>query len=177
MDTLIELRELYGKARKYMDEEWKKDPETEPYKSKYKAMEYLKSIKEKLVDSLDNESDSTQRGMLAVVLLQMGVISLDTEEMSLGETYLNEALKIVSNDDDPRFILVTLTARNQLGILWCQRSEYEKAKEYLEDCEALYTSFMASCSGEGAMSLHEHFDASKEAMEVKGSEEIEKVRM
>lgn len=178
MDLLIEIKELYGKARKYLDDH-KQDPETEPYKSQYKAMEYLKELKEKITQGLEHAEDDNEakfQGMLAVALLIMGTISIDTEEFASGEKFLNETLENVIDDTDPRFILAALSARNQLGILWCTRCENEKAKEYLEDCLGLYERYVKSGKADEAMMLHQHFEFSlNEASETTGPKEIEKV--
>lgn len=178
MDLLIEIKELYGKARKYLEQN-KEDPETEPYKSKYKAMDYLKQLKEKIIEGLENAVDDDKikfKGMLAVVLLIMGTISIDTEEFGAGEKFLNETLENITDEIDPRFIIAALSARNQLGILWCSRGENEKAKEYLEDCLGLYERFSKTGKADEAMILREHFNISiNEGPETTGPKEIEKI--
>jgi len=177
MDYFIEIKELYEKSRKYLEEEWKKDPETEPYKSKYKAMEYLKSIKEKCLDLLEKSSENNEKikGMLSVTYLHMGMVSVDTEETSAGELNFSKCLETLPAENDKKYILIAMTARNNLGILWCQRSEVNKAKDYLEECEKLYNGFVDDGNLDNALSLHDHFDYSVETSENSASSEIEKV--
>lgn len=45
---------------------------------------------------------------------------------------------------DPSFVLVALTALNQLGLLWSERENLEHSKEYLERAEKLYNDFKAT---------------------------------
>lgn len=180
MDTLIELQEKYVKVRKLIEDECKKDPESEPYRSKYKAKSILSEMKSTLTEEMDalDKSDSkyTQyEAMLAVVLLHLGVISLDTEELSTGEELLMKCLDSITDHCNSDFILVSLNARNQLGILWSRRSEPKEARTWLEGSEKLYEEYIQKTPPEIPKNLHEHFERNEEALETPGEKEIEKV--
>ncbi|KAJ8890772.1 hypothetical protein PR048_010281 [Dryococelus australis] len=146
-DTLIELQENYSKVRKLLDQDSKNDPVSEPYRSKYTASAILTEMKSKLCKILDEGiTDDKQRrykAMLGSVWLHLGTISVDTEEFSTGEEQLLNCVSILSKDALKReSILVLLTALNQLGILWSQRDQPAKSKEYLEMAEKYYKEFV-----------------------------------
>lgn len=180
MDRIIDLQEKYAKVRKLTEEESKKDPETEPYRSKYKARDLLSEMKEILLEQIDSmdmndPNNAKLEPMLALVLLQLGTISLDTEELSLGEEYLTKCVETIKDHLNPNAILISLNARNQLGILWSQRSDPDKAKVWLEGCEKLYEDYMKKGPGEHQKNLHEIFEAEQEISDISGEKEIEKV--
>lgn len=79
--------------------------------------------------------------MLGSVYLHLGMISIDTEELTTGETYLEKCQEIIKDYiKQPEMVLVTLNMYNQFGILWAQ-NEPEKSKTYLEKAEQLYTDY------------------------------------
>lgn len=143
-EAFVDLQEKYEKIKKLIEEDSKLDPENEPYLSKYAARQLLISMKanlEKLLDQSDENSEKLT-AMLGAVWYYLGMISVDTEELSAGETQLNKSITLVENYLlKPKFVLVMLNALNQLGILWSHRDDSEKSKEYLERSQRLYADF------------------------------------
>lgn len=79
--------------------------------------------------------------MLGVVYLYLGMVSIDTEEISTGEKHLEKCKEIIEkHQEKPEIIMITLNMYNQFGILWSQR-EPEKSKFYLEKAEQLYLKY------------------------------------
>ncbi|KAK7060072.1 hypothetical protein SK128_008486 [Halocaridina rubra] len=103
------LEDQYHKAVRLYQEECHNDPITEPYKSKYAAREIFEELKSRLSKQLDEDDDDdefvsgeegvdvvgTTRLRLATVIYHLGVIALETEELSTGEEHLNKALTII----------------------------------------------------------------------------------
>ncbi|KFM63712.1 KIF1-binding protein-like protein, partial [Stegodyphus mimosarum] len=112
------------------------DPESEPYKSKYEA----KDILLKLVS--DIEKWKSRDNLLIIHCLfryKLGVISLETEELSAGCEYLTSSWEDIQNfARKPECCVLALSILNQLGILWCERGENEKGCTYLEEAENIY---------------------------------------
>ncbi|XP_046753046.1 KIF-binding protein-like [Diprion similis] len=147
-EILVDLEEKYVKVRKLLDEHSKLDPESEPYKSKYAAADILKEMQIKLVRILDENITEHDRNivtaMLAVIWLNMGIISVDTEELAAGEEQLTNCVDLlVDRELRPEAILVILSALNQLGILWAQRDNPKESQKYLEKAEKIYKDFTA----------------------------------
>ena len=175
MDVLIKIKEKYSTVRNLLEVEFKNDPEREPYKSKYRAKSILTEIKELLVDVIDNvEKDGEQyvsyKGMLAVVIYQIGLICIDTEEIPEGEKQLKECYDSILDHLHPRFILVSVVVRNQLGILWSQRSQPTEAQSWLEGAEKIYNEFKST--GKIPFYYHDHFE---ESVSETGVKELEMV--
>lgn len=150
-----DLREKFITVRKLLDEEAKNDPETEPYKSKYAAMEVLKNMQNLLFNSVDNakQQEDEVTSMLAVVYLNQGIIAIETEELKTGEDELMNCIGVLKTDQiKPDTVLVTIGALNQLGILWSKRDQASKAEEYLEQAEKTYKDFVSSDSVPVSMS-------------------------
>ncbi|RZF39552.1 hypothetical protein LSTR_LSTR001073 [Laodelphax striatellus] len=149
-DFFIDLREKYDKVETLLREA-NQDPQSEPYKSKYAALEILLEVKSKLVSVLDDlrSSDSSYdelTAMLGAVWVSLGTISVDTEEWSTGEEQLTNCLKLLEdNAMQPNKILIVLGAFNQLGILWSNRGDYEKSHKYLSSAEELYRNYKNTC--------------------------------
>ncbi|XP_063240345.1 KIF-binding protein [Bacillus rossius redtenbacheri] len=158
--VLVELRDDFARVRKLVDEDSKKDPISEPYRSKYAASVVLTDMKSKLSKILDEASANEKprfKAMLGLVWLHLGTISVDTEEFSTGEEQLLNCLSILSKDVQKRdSILALLSALNQLGILWSQRDQPTKSKEYLERAEKLYQDFVSNNSSD-CLTLHSLF--------------------
>lgn len=88
-ETLVDLQEKYEKVRKLIDEDSKHDPETEPYISKYAARRILTQMKSILTKQLDETVPNTQdhhhlTSLLCIVWLNLGLISIETDELSTG---------------------------------------------------------------------------------------------
>ncbi|KDR21661.1 KIF1-binding protein-like protein [Zootermopsis nevadensis] len=104
--------------------------------------------------------------MLGVVSLNLGLVSIDTEELSTGEEQLMNCIDSLNDDAlKPEVILILITALNQLGILWSERGDPEKSREYLEKAEKLYEEFTnhaSSCTA--AVSFQDLFRTSNPEM-------------
>ncbi|PSN57546.1 KIF1-binding protein [Blattella germanica] len=165
-EILVDLQEKYDKVRKLLDEDSKRDPVTEPYRSKYTASGILTDMKSILVKVLDdvNSNDShylQYKAMLGVVSLNLGLISIDTEELSTGEEQLTNCVDSLSDESlKPEVILILITALNQLGILWSERGDPEKAKEHLERAEKLYEEYTKDPNATSAISFQDLFRTS-----------------
>lgn len=132
-DIIIELKEKCEKVQKLLEEESKHDPECDPYKSKYAAREILCDMKlclANITDSIPSSDpmfDKTE-AMFGAVLLLLGTIALDTEELATGEEHLMNCLnRIEDKAMRPMFVLIVLKAMNQLGLLWSQRADGNKS--------------------------------------------------
>lgn len=132
-DIFIDLRERGEKVQKLLEEESKFDPDTEPYKSKYAAQKILcdmKSCLTNLKDSIRSSDPQFLRveAMHGAVLLLLGSVALDTEELATGEEHLMNCLNNLEDKTmSPNTVLVVLKALNQLGLLWSQRADAEKS--------------------------------------------------
>ncbi len=121
-EVFKDLEEKYEKVRKLLEEDAKRDPETEPYRSKYLASSILKDMKcilDKVLDDVSVECKDYLRykAMLGAVNLNLGIIAVDTEELSTGEEHLTNCVDGLSEySTKHECIIVTLTALNQLGI-------------------------------------------------------------
>lgn len=79
--------------------------------------------------------------MYGTVNMYLGLIALDTDEMSMGEKHLEKCREVIEKyENHPDMILLALNMYNQYGILWSQR-EPSKSKMYLEKAELLFNQF------------------------------------
>ncbi|KAJ8676390.1 hypothetical protein QAD02_012177 [Eretmocerus hayati] len=154
------LSEKFNEVRKLLDEESKSDPQTEPYKSKYAAIELLNEIQNILETQVDNskQENNEKTYVLAVVHLNKGIIAVDTEELSVGEENLMKCIDILGeNKGKSHGIITTISALNQLGILWSRRDQPVKAKEFLELAEGIFKSFKSLNEDSDLCSLNQLF--------------------
>lgn len=144
-EILNDFKENYGKVRKLLDEDSKNDPEIEPYLSKYKAKEILWNMQESLKRFADSESvieGIKLHAMLGTVLMNIGIIDMETEDISASEKVLIEAMELLSpNGSKPEIVITLINIYNNLGILWSNRDEPDKAKTYLLQAKDLYETF------------------------------------
>nr|XP_020663617.1 KIF1-binding protein [Pogona vitticeps] len=174
--------------------EAKKDPETEPYRSKYIARELLEGIKQLLGSEEAGEAEETpgseeggggeqgdarerQRAVqLAVVEYELGVNHTDTQERSAGEEHLLKCLRLLERHRLSReAVSLYIQAQNNLGILWSERDDIETAQTYLESAEALYNQYMKE-NGNPPLDSSEHFMAEEERLtDQERSKRFEKV--
>ena len=90
MDALNEFLcqegfEKYSNAVDLSEKESQNDPETEPFKSKYKAREIWENLKEKITHLIGD--DPGLDGVIAVAVLnyRIGTNFIETEELSSGQ--------------------------------------------------------------------------------------------
>ena len=141
--------EGFAEAVRLNDEESKKDPESEPYRSMYKAREIWHKLKSDVDRRRESESDLMQWLFLESVLdLKLGINYMDTEEKSTGEEFLANCLSSLSDHcNRPEACCIMQTALNHTGILNCERSESQKGLEFLQRAEMLYKDFSDKVGG------------------------------
>jgi hypothetical protein len=143
-DVRLELQDKYEKINKLLNEENKFDPPSEPYRSKYKAQALLNEMKTMITYHMDDlPSDDPEKpkihAMLGSVLLNLGVTSLDVEELSTGEEQLINCINTMEEFSlNPLCIIFVLNALNQLGCLWSERDNPKKSLAFLGRAEQLY---------------------------------------
>ncbi|XP_050668665.1 KIF-binding protein-like [Leptidea sinapis] len=144
-EVINDFKENYGKVRKLLDEDSKNDPPNEPYFSKYKAKDLLKSIYDGL-KSVNYSECNLDRikldAMMGVVLLNIGIVDMEVEELSASLNILKEAEELLlPNSCKPEIVTTLINIENNLGILWSNLDDPEKAKSYLFKARELYESF------------------------------------
>ncbi|XP_066535152.1 KIF-binding protein [Hoplias malabaricus] len=190
--------EKFRRAQDLSETESRKDPENDPFRSKYKARDLLKEIycclKNVEADDSDVEegegeedrqceqtgaeggADSGTRRVqegdsragiraakLAVIEYYLGVNHIETEELSAGEEYLMNCMKLLDKCTVTREnVSLSIQARNQLGILWAGRDETEKAQGFLETAESIYIQYMKE-DGQPPLDLVDFFVPEEEA--------------
>ncbi|XP_014227471.1 KIF1-binding protein homolog [Trichogramma pretiosum] len=139
-----DLKEKYLAYKKLADEDSKNDSESDPYKSKYAAMEILKELRHLLL-TCSTTSDAEQYKvdcMLGIVYLDEGILALDAEELNTGEELLMNCINTLNKYDVKKEnILPTLRALNQLAILWSKREQTLTAKEYIDKAVRIYEEY------------------------------------
>ncbi|KAL0267502.1 UNVERIFIED_CONTAM: hypothetical protein PYX00_009754 [Menopon gallinae] len=175
-----ELWKKYQNVASLLEEESLKDPKEEPYRSRYKAKNILLEMESMVTKNLENLDPShadhtTNTAMLAAILMQIGIISIETEEPSEGEEYLMKAFEMITDHLDRRFVINSMHIRNHLGILWSQRSESSKAQTWLEGSEKLYEDYKKRSPTESPLTPQELFEVNGEEEKNHGSREIERV--
>ncbi|CAK1600688.1 unnamed protein product [Parnassius mnemosyne] len=144
-EIINDFKENYGKVRKLIDEDSKNDPENEPYMSKYKAKEILLNMQKSLTKVSISESGFDKiklDAMLGTVLVNIGIIDMETEELTSSEKILTEAEELLMpNSTKPEIVKTLISVYNNLGILWSNRDEPQKAKAYLLKAKDLYETF------------------------------------
>lgn len=144
-EFINDFKENYGKVRKLLDEDSKNDPENEPYVSKYKAREILNNMRDALTKVSETEINLEQLkldAMLGVVLLNIGIIDMETEELTASEKVLREAEDLLTpNASKPEIVTTLINIENNLGILWSNRDEPAKAKLFLLKAKTFYEEF------------------------------------
>ncbi|KAJ1143244.1 hypothetical protein NDU88_009555 [Pleurodeles waltl] len=166
----------YQRALHLSEEESKRDPDTDPFRSKYSARELLNEIKAQIgQQELGREEQASSPDpadspggiltiRLAVIELQLGVNHTETEELSAGEEHLVNSLRLL----EPyrlrlECVSAYVQAQNNLGILWAGRGEIQVAQTYLESAESLYIQYMKQI-GRPPLDLHEHFMEEEERL-------------
>ncbi|XP_070544947.1 KIF-binding protein-like [Ptychodera flava] len=155
---MSEIFTKYEKARKLSEEDSKADPETEPYKSKYEAREILVELKT-MIQALLNENEHNEDVQYQLNALECLLASnyIETDETSSGEEHLNKCLSALQSEKlNQKCVSIVLSTLNQYGILWCARSDFDKALHYLQESESLYAQYLHEV-GKAPYSIHELF--------------------
>ncbi|XP_056463854.1 KIF-binding protein-like [Gadus chalcogrammus] len=163
--------EQFTTALNLTEVESRKDPENDPFRSKYKAREILREIYSALKNFEATEADSETSGergeeqvvdgekdgqcfygdspagwraaKLAAVEYFLGVNHIETEELSAGQEHLMNCMKLIDKwSTSSMNVSLVIHVKNQLGILWSGRDETETAKAFLETAEGTYLRYM-----------------------------------
>lgn len=125
--------------------ESKNDPPDKPFRSLYSARELLKALRTKLdscPDALKEHEDF--KILLSCMQLELGLNYINAEELGQGEEILESCLGKLDNlPSKVKTASVSVQALNQLGILWGNRDEQQKALECLLKSKAVYESHVA----------------------------------
>lgn len=147
-EVLNDFRENYAKVRKLIDEDSKNDPEDDPYNSYYKAQETLQNMKLALEPLRKRQSEEcavpkmTLDAMWGTILLNIGLINMETDEIAQSEKVLMEGVSVfAANAAKPEIVLILLNIYNNLGILWSHRDQPETARVFLTKCKQVYEDF------------------------------------
>ncbi|KOB65759.1 Uncharacterized protein OBRU01_22257 [Operophtera brumata] len=101
----------YVKVRKLIDEDSKNDPANDPHLSKYKAKEILCAMKVNLLKHTASEKlfkGNRLEAMLGAVLLNIGIIDIDTDDLTSSDSVLSEAVTILAPYSSKPEIVITL---------------------------------------------------------------------
>ena len=128
-----------------LTQESSQDPPEEPYRSLYAARHLLSGLQEKLGRCpVERESEEDTTVLRACLLLSLGLNHLNTEEMSRGEELMETCLREVEGlPSKVKTASISVEVYNQLGILWGNWGEQQKALEFLLKAKAVYESHIA----------------------------------
>ncbi|CAH3875856.1 unnamed protein product [Pieris brassicae] len=144
-EMMNDFKETYAKVRKLLDDDAPNDPTNEPYLSKYKAKDILNKMREALMITKGSERnwDNVKiDAMLGVVLLNIGIIDMETDDASASEKVLTEAeTLLLPHSSKPEVVSTLINIENHLGLLWSNRDEPEKGKSFLLKAKEFYESF------------------------------------
>lgn len=179
-EFLRELKDKYELTEILVTEKSKLDPTTEPYKSHYEAKDILLDLVQTIKNHMKQENDhgtaeanQTIQFILARVIVDLGKVHNFVDELPTGEQYLNEALDLMKGyETHPSAICSILSVLNESGILWMNRGETEKAKNYLIDAETFYNTFKESKAE--PLSIYDVFDGNSTSENGKGEKLLEK---
>lgn len=134
------LNSKYATAYDLIINKSKKDPENEPYKSKYEARTLLLELEQHLLQLIENATDKAYvDNRLAVTYYLLGSICYDVEEPHHGDDYTSKSISCISNDPlQPERIICYLSSLNLIGYAACKYDKLELSLEHLEKAEALY---------------------------------------
>lgn len=140
-----EIVKDFVEVQRLIDEESQQDPPEEPYRSLYTARELMSTLQLKLNSCPFKSQDVDDYKVLCANLrLHLGLNYINTEELTRGEELLQECIGEVERlASKVKTASVSLEAYNQLGILWGNWGENQKALEYLLKAKAVYESHIA----------------------------------
>ena len=128
-----------------LTDESKNDPPNEPFRSLYAARELLNSITaqlDKCPEQLRTHDDF--KVLSSCVQLELGLNYINAEELGQGEKTLEACLQQIDGlAEKVKTASVSIQVFNQLGILWGNRNEQQKALECLLKAKAVYESHVA----------------------------------
>lgn len=143
--------EEYKNAKNLSEEESKKDPENDPFRSKYKARDILCAMREAISELIaEGEDELLKKFLVAGLNVKLAVNYVETEELGMGEEHLTKVLKDIEEYKLNKVACnIYQEALNNLGILWSHRGELgmDEAVKYLEQSEAIYNNFKHEVGG------------------------------
>lgn len=181
-DALSSLRAKYREAENLVEEESKKDPPTEPFRSHYSARDILYELLaniRNLVVSLEAENGSAEdlqtfKFLSWYVKIDVGKISMFVEEFSTAEKLLQEVIEAMEEHKmNPTIVCAYVNGLNHIGILWSNRGETEKAKSYLDKAEEIFDQF--NRTGEKPLTIFDLFEQQAVGDNEKGGRLLEKM--
>ena len=128
-------------ALKLRNEESLSDPDREPFKSLVAARVLLCGIQDKLKLYKPSTEVEAQNSKLleACICLQLGMNYIDGEETPSGQKELETCLTLLDDiSDKDKTASVHIECYNQLGALWGNRDDHQKALEFLLKAKAVY---------------------------------------
>lgn len=125
--------------------ESKNDPPREPFRSLYAARKLLSASITKLESCPEELKEHEDFKILySCIQLELGLNYINSEELNHGETTLESCLLLLDNlPSKVKTASVSTQALNQLGILWGNRDEQQKALECLLKAKAIYESHIS----------------------------------
>lgn len=134
----------YLAAKKLINND-KNDRPSDPYRSKYEARDILVQIESDLVKW--KNIDSLQVRLLSMLMkYHLGVIAHETDDRSSGCEILTNVLEEIREVAiKPEGCYLALNVLNQLGVIWNDRGEFEKALQYLTEAEDIYKEVKTTC--------------------------------
>lgn len=174
-EQLSDYKEKYEQVESLVEVDSKHDPPTEPFRSHYKAKDILIELQNNLKNLLNDlpavEEGDESRDLLVYILgfiyKDTGRICVFTEELSSGENYLMKCVELLEPYKmNPECVNAYLGALNQIGVLWSNRNDAPKSREYLEQSETLYNDFKASA--QVPFTIYDIFGSKDEIEEGKG---------
>lgn len=140
-----EIVKDFVEAQHLTKEASQQDPPEEPYHSLYAARELMSNLQTRLESHRVESRDADDYAVLRASLqLHLGLNHLSTEELTRGGELLEECIRGVEGlASKVKTASLCLEAYNQLGILWGNWGEQQKALEYLLKAKAVYESHIA----------------------------------
>ena len=125
--------------------ESEQDPPEEPYHSLYAARELMSALQTRLESCPARGWDTEDYAVLCAGLqLHLALNYLATEELTRGEELLGTCIRGVEGlASKVKTASICVEAYNQLGIVWGNWGEHQKALEYLLKAKAVYESHIA----------------------------------
>ncbi|RXG72899.1 Protein KBP-like protein [Armadillidium vulgare] len=156
----MDLIGLYEEVYDLLENKCKQDPPSDPYKSKYEARKKLEAMKciliVELETSSEDEKQAWKKAQFAAVLLHIGIISLETEELSVGQEHLQKVVDFTSGFEmSPRCICLAVLCYNNLAVLFAHLDK--QGFEVLESLHTLTLYYLAQVMGK----LGDHIASAK----------------
>ena len=117
------------------------DPESEPHRSKYAALELLATFRDETLAARGAGEDDAAAVDVALAEHRMGLIKLSADERSEGESLLQRAADAMQSLRDLTgidFGCHLQEAHNALGIVWFERGATGKAFDHFKRAESIH---------------------------------------